>query len=157
MTTAPMTRLPLDPPDPSSRPARGGGLTLPVLAAATLIAAPAMWQCLVRHVMPVNVMLERYVVIALGCWLLSEAARRWFGPGAGDAAHPSADAATAAGPATEPLSTAASPLDPPLDPPPASPFDSPLASPFASPLDSPLASPLDPPLDPALALLATED
>lgn len=55
---------------------RAGGLTLPVLAFAALVASPAIWQCLVRHTVPMHVMLERYVVIALGCLLVSEATRR---------------------------------------------------------------------------------
>ncbi|GAA1957553.1 hypothetical protein GCM10009798_16210 [Nocardioides panacihumi] len=68
--------LPLDAGDQDPHTARAGGLTLPVLAFAALVASPAIWQCLVRHTVPMHVMLERYVVIALGCLLVSEAARR---------------------------------------------------------------------------------
>lgn len=61
---------------PAPRPLRPGGLTLPVLAFAALVASPAIWQCLVRHALPMHVMLERYVAIAVGCLLVSEAVRR---------------------------------------------------------------------------------
>ncbi|MDH2414609.1 hypothetical protein [Nocardioides sp. CER19] len=61
---------------PTVRPVTPGGLSLSVLAFAALVASPAIWQCLVRHTVPMHVMLERYVVIALGCLLVSEAARR---------------------------------------------------------------------------------
>jgi hypothetical protein len=83
---------------PPARSARHGGLTLPVLAFAALVASPAIWQCLVRHELAVHVMLERYVLIALGCLLVSEVALRMMpqqavpaedhaaiGPGAGTA------------------------------------------------------------------------
>src|SRR3954467_4144528 len=62
-----------------------GGLTLPVLALAALVCSPAIWQCLVRHALPLHVMLERYVVVALGCLLVSEAARRLLRPPADEA------------------------------------------------------------------------
>ena len=65
----------------TDRAVRAGGLTLPVLAFAALVASPAIWQCLVRHTVPMHVMLERYVVIALGCLLVSEVARRLLRPG----------------------------------------------------------------------------
>ena len=61
---------------PAADQAMLGGLTLPVLALAALVASPAIWQCLVRHTVPMHVMLERYVVIALGCLLVSEGVRR---------------------------------------------------------------------------------
>jgi hypothetical protein len=61
---------------PALRPPRAGGLTLPVLAFAALVASPAIWQCLVRHELPTHVMLERYVLIAIGCLAVSEVARR---------------------------------------------------------------------------------
>lgn len=61
---------------PAMRPVTPGGLSLSVLGLAALVASPAIWQCLVRHALPMHVMLERYVVIALGCLLVSEAARR---------------------------------------------------------------------------------
>jgi hypothetical protein len=78
-------------PAQPDRPGRGGGLTLPVLALAALVASPAIWQCLVRHALPVQVMLERYVVIAVGCLLISEVARRLLRSGA--PAEPAAEAA----------------------------------------------------------------
>lgn len=91
--STPMTTLSLfDRPEAAreTRPARSsGGLTLPVLAFAALVASPAIWQCLVRHTVPMHVMLERYVVIALGCLLVSEGARRLMGsPTAADPADP---------------------------------------------------------------------
>lgn len=61
---------------PSLRPGHAGGLTLTVLALAALVASPAIWQCLVRHELPLHVMLERYVLIAVGCLAVSEVARR---------------------------------------------------------------------------------
>jgi hypothetical protein len=61
---------------PTVRPVGPGGLSLSVLGFAALVASPAIWQCLVRHAVPMHVMIERYVVIALGCLLVSEAARR---------------------------------------------------------------------------------
>jgi hypothetical protein len=60
----------------SARSARQGGLTLPMLAFAALVASPALWGCLVRHELPVQVMLERYVLIAVGCLAVSEVVRR---------------------------------------------------------------------------------
>lgn len=78
-TLEPVTVAPAAAPaahSPGDEAVRGGGLTLPVLAFAALVASPAIWQCLVRHDLPVHVMLERYVVIALGCLLVSEVARR---------------------------------------------------------------------------------
>jgi hypothetical protein len=63
-------------PVANARTVRPGGLTLPVLFFAALVASPAIWQCLVRHALPVHVMLERYVLIALGCLLVSEVALR---------------------------------------------------------------------------------
>src|SRR6478752_8383931 len=71
---------------PAADQAMLGGLTLPVLAFAALVASPAIWQCLVRHTVPMHVMLERYVVIAIGCLLVSEAARRLLRPGSEEAA-----------------------------------------------------------------------
>jgi hypothetical protein len=65
---------------PTPGPGWPGGLTLPVLALAALVSSPAIWQCLVRHTVPMHVMLERYVLIALGCLLVSEAVRRLLWP-----------------------------------------------------------------------------
>jgi len=90
--TAPTTTLdafdglgPLEPEQPrerrpSSVPASPGGLTLPVLALAAMVSSPAIWQCLVAHTVPLQVMLERYVLIALGCLLVSEVVRRLLWP-----------------------------------------------------------------------------
>lgn len=68
------------------------------LALAALIASPALWQCLVRHDLPLDVMLERAVVVVLGCVLLTEVVRRWappaIDPGVG-AQDPSAGPAAA--------------------------------------------------------------
>lgn len=61
---------------PAIRPVRSGGLALPVLAFATLVASPALWQGLVRHAVPMNVMLGRYAVIAVGCLLVAVVVRR---------------------------------------------------------------------------------
>jgi hypothetical protein len=66
--------------DRTGDPTGPGGLTLPVLALAALIASPAIWQCLVLHTVTTQVMLERYVVIALGCLLVSGGARRLLRP-----------------------------------------------------------------------------
>lgn len=65
---------------PDTAPALSGGLTLPVLALAALVASPAIYQCLVTHTVPMQVMLQRYVLIALGCLLVSEVVRRMIRP-----------------------------------------------------------------------------
>jgi hypothetical protein len=65
---------------PAAGPARPGGLTLPVLVLAAVVASPAIYQCLVSHTVPVQVMLERYVLIALGCLVVSEGVRRLLWP-----------------------------------------------------------------------------
>jgi hypothetical protein len=61
-------------------PAWPGGITLPVLALAALVCSPAIWQCLVSHTVPMQVMLERYVLVVLGCLLVSEVVRRLLWP-----------------------------------------------------------------------------
>lgn len=80
------------------------------LALAALIASPALWQCLVRHDLPLEVMLERAVVVALGCVLLTEVVRRWAPPATGPATGP------VTGPATGPAGGAQDlPMDLPAD------------------------------------------
>lgn len=61
----------------SARP--GGTPGLAALGLAALVCSPAIWQCLVRQAMPFEVMLGRYVVVALACLLVAEAARRYLG------------------------------------------------------------------------------
>ena len=94
-------------PRPSSAPPSAGGLTLPVLALAALVCSPAIWQCLVRHTVPMQVMLERYVLIALGCLLVSEVVRRLLWPPA-PAIPPSPPSHTGPTTSTDPVAAAVS-------------------------------------------------
>jgi hypothetical protein len=116
----------------AARPTGAGGLTLPVLALAALVSSPAIYQCLVRHAIPTHVMLERYVLIALGCLLVSEVGRRFLRADEAPEGPGSADLAAAGEPADA--------LFPPATP---------------SPLPGAPAAPADD-VDPALALLAAE-
>lgn len=59
-----------------ARALRPGGISIPTLIIATLIASPAIFQFAVRHSISVSTMLQRWVVITLGCWLLWEVLRR---------------------------------------------------------------------------------
>lgn len=122
---------------PAIRPVRSGGLALPVLGFATLVASPALWQGLVRHAVPMNVMLGRYAVIAVGCLLVAAVVRQLLRQAAPDAASGGAVDGAVDGPdhATD-------------------------APAVADTLVMPAAVTVDPlgagPTDPALALLAAE-
>ncbi|WP_300682384.1 hypothetical protein [Nocardioides sp.] len=56
---------------------RPGGITVTLLSVSTLVSSPAIYQCLVRGSISATTMLVRWVLITLGCWLVSEVARRY--------------------------------------------------------------------------------
>jgi len=58
-----------------SRAAKSGGITVPLLIVSTLVSSPALYQFLVKHSITISTMLERWVLITLGCWLVAEAAQ----------------------------------------------------------------------------------
>ncbi len=60
-----------------ARALKPGGISVPMLIVATAMSSPALIQGLVRHSIAFNVMLERWVVITLGCWAISEGVRRY--------------------------------------------------------------------------------
>ncbi|UDY24042.1 hypothetical protein [Nocardioides sp. Kera G14] len=55
---------------------RPGGVSVPLLIVATLVASPAVIQCL-HHSITFTTLMERWVAITLGCWAISEGVRRY--------------------------------------------------------------------------------
>lgn len=53
-----------------------GGISVALLIFSTVIASPAIFQCVVRQAISVTTMMERWVVITVGCWIITELVRR---------------------------------------------------------------------------------
>jgi hypothetical protein len=58
-----------------------------VLAAAALVASPALWSSLVEGVMPLDVALTRYLVATAACWVALSLASELIWPSGGAASH----------------------------------------------------------------------
>jgi hypothetical protein len=55
-------------------------LSTGVLAAATLVSSPALWQGLVDHSLPLDVALTRYLVAVALCWAALSVVATWAFP-----------------------------------------------------------------------------
>lgn len=76
-------------------PAAAAGLTPEVFTVSGLLSMPAVWTAVVERALPVNVLLERFLIVLLTCTLVAELVRRL---GEGGALGPGAAHAGAAGP-----------------------------------------------------------
>ena len=62
-----------------------------VLAAAALVASPALWSSLVEGVMPLDVALTRYLVATAACWVALSLASELIWPSSAQARGPASD------------------------------------------------------------------
>lgn len=49
----------------------GSGLSTGVLLIAAAVASPALYRSLVQDLLPLHVALQRYLIVAVGCWVLA--------------------------------------------------------------------------------------
>lgn len=82
------------------------GATTEILTVSALLSMPAVWTTVVERTLPVDVLLERFMIVLFTCALLAELVRR-LGEG-GALSRAMAEATPAVEAATEPLPTTAS-------------------------------------------------
>jgi hypothetical protein len=58
-------------------------LSLPVLGAATVVSAPALWLGLVDRTLPLDVALTRYLIAVVLCWAALSVVATWAFPDPG--------------------------------------------------------------------------
>ena len=58
-------------------------LSMPVLAAATVVSSPALWLGLVDRTLPLDVALTRYLVAVVLCWAALTVVATWAFPDPG--------------------------------------------------------------------------
>lgn len=63
-------------PAVNQTPAAAAGLTPEVFTVSGLLSMPAVWTAVVERALPVNVLLERFLIVLLTCTLVAELVRR---------------------------------------------------------------------------------
>jgi len=102
--SAPLTALSVGPvPLVDHSAPRPVGLTTEVVTVSALLSMPAVWTSVVDRALPLDVLLERFMIVLLTCALLAELVRR-LGEG-GALSRALAEATPGAAPATGSAST----------------------------------------------------
>lgn len=110
MTSVPVPGVPGSVPSVQPPPTLAG-LSPEVLTVSSLLSMPAVWNAVVQRALPINVLLERYLVVLLTCALVAELVRRLGEGGALGPASPNSPTSLAAedAPAPRPAASTASP------------------------------------------------